>query len=110
HGFRRALIDCGYLFVSAIEASSELFSQFLPEHLAGAVLYRKAESPSPQSATAFPHEIQDSQSIRDDTAWFAPLSFFPTEHPPQPDAPGLLAAEAEERLSPLEEGLALFEQ
>ena len=31
HGLRRALIDSGCLFVSTVEASSELFSQFLPE-------------------------------------------------------------------------------
>ncbi len=110
HSFHRALVDSGWLFVSAVEASAELFYQFLPEHSADAVLYRKAERPEPQSADSFPRELERWSSARKETASFTPLPVFPTEHLPEPYAPGLLAAEAEELLPPLEEGLALFEQ
>jgi len=110
HSFHRALVDSGWLFVSAVEASAELFYQFLPEHSADAVLYRKAERREPQSAASFPRELERWSSARKETASFTPLPVFPTEHLPEPYAPGLLAAEAEELLTPLEEGLALFEQ
>ena len=109
HGFRRALMDSGCLFVSAVEASAQLFSEFLPEHSEGAVLYRKTERPSPRSVAPFPHEIQDWPG-RNEKALFTPLPVFPAEPLPEPKAPGLLAAEAEEPRTPLQEGLALFEQ
>src|SRR6266478_3226320 len=48
HGFHHALVDSGWLFVSAVEASAELFPQFCEE---GEVLYRKMERPSPGPAT-----------------------------------------------------------
>src|SRR6266404_942143 len=60
--FHRALVDCGCLFVSAIEASAELFSQFRPEHSGDAMLYRKDERASQESATTVRHETRDACS------------------------------------------------
>src|SRR5258706_10859034 len=110
HSFHRALVDSGRLFVSAVESSTELFYQFLAEHSADAVLYQKAGSPERQSAASFPHDLERWPSVRTDTANFTQLPGSPTVHLPEPQAPALLAADAEELLTPLEQGLALFEQ
>ena len=40
--FHRALVDGGWLIVSPVEASSALFSSFVPAEFPGAMLYRKA--------------------------------------------------------------------
>src|SRR5438477_1197374 len=44
-GFHRALVGSGWLFVSAVEASTEMFSQFVPECTGDAVTYRKPQRP-----------------------------------------------------------------
>ena|SRR5882724_5688583 len=112
-GFHHALVNCGWLFVSAVEASAELFSQFLPEHSGDAVLYRKMERPSPGSTTSVRLETEDAPNSRDDTGSLAPLPVFPQDDLPERSTPAPLAAEGpppNKQRTPLEEALALFEQ
>lgn len=75
--FHRCLVPGGWLVVSAVEASTELFSDFAPVRMEGVTVYRK---PALSNSASF---VQDIRSLRE------PLQ--PVE-PPQEDKEHLPAA------------------
>lgn len=113
HNLHRSLVDSGWLVVSAVEASAQLFSQFLREHSDGAVLYRKVEKPSRSSTALAQDKIPDAPRFRRD---ISSSTSAPVFSPPSPQRAEAISPTAEQIQTAKNErtlwaeGLALLEQ
>ncbi len=112
HSFHRALVNSGWLIVSAVEASAQLFSPFLQVCADGAVLYRKTDRAGLAPAESFPDQAQGVPPI-DQGAGLPEAAFLFGPVALQESKVSVLpAAEptGEPALTASEEALALFER